>query len=225
MSSIRKIWKNETAFILGGGTSIIEQFGIPAAVVEGIRNKSLTMSAYSDYMKVLWNRNVIGINAAYLIGDWIDFVFFHDEEFWQAHKQELEKHPGTLVTCNSRFQNRPHPKVMYIPKDRSKLYGIHNDSNFISWNHNSGAAAMTLASHLGVNRIVLLGFDMNAPQGVSHFHSEYNQKRLPPFAKHLVGFKQIAEDAKQMGIEIINCSMESAIDIFPKRNLMEVIND
>jgi len=225
MSSISKIWKNETAFILGGGTSILKQFAIPTTVVEGVRNKSLAMSSYSDYMKVLHDRNVIGINAAYLIGDWIDIVFFHDEEFWQANKTELEKHPGQLVTCNSRFMNRPHPKVLYIPKDRSKLYGIHDNPNFVAWNHNSGAAAISLASHLGAKKIILLGFDMNASSGVSHFHSQYNQKRLPPFEKHLFGFPQIAEDAKRLGIEIINCSIESSIDVFEKRNLEEVIND
>lgn len=220
---IDSIWKNETIFIIGGGSSMPYQFDIPQNVIQDVKNKVQPVSSFSPYMNVLHNRKTIGINAAYLIGDWIKIIFFHDEDFWIRNKTGLTNHPGRLICCNNSFVNHPHERVEYLPKDRTKKFGIHSEHDKICWNHNSGAAAITVAANLGAKRIVLLGFDMNAPTGKSHFHSEYNQKRLPPFEKHLLGFAQIASDAKDRGIEIINCSMDSAIDVFPKINLKDIL--
>ncbi len=222
------VWKNETVFIIGGGPSVTAQFSIPKEVVEDVKKQIRPMSVFSDYMTSLHSHYVIGINAAYLLGDWIDIVFFHDSVFFEAHKETLLKHPGLLMTCNNRFLNSPVERVEYIPKDRNKVLGIHTDSTKISWNYNSGAAAITLAAHLGAKKIVLLGFDMGGGPGKeTHFHTEHKPylNREIPFWKHLAGFPKIKEDADRMGIEIINCSPDSAIKEFEKKNIMEVLND
>jgi len=80
-----------------------------------------------------------------------------------------------------------------------------------------------------------LGFDMKLnANSDQHWHDLYGRKeaianrdpRRPfqlPFAKHLMGFQQIARDAKQRGISIINCSPESAITEFPKCNIKDIL--
>jgi hypothetical protein len=44
-----------------------------------------------------------------------------------------------------------------------------------------------------------------------------------PFERHLRGFPEIARDAKQRGIQIINVCPNSAIKEFPKINLKDVL--
>jgi len=224
MSRITPIWKDQDVWIIGGGASIAKQFGVPTHLRQGVLEGSQPVSVYSEYMQALYTKNTIGVNAAYLIGDWIKYILFHDEEFWQAHKKRLEHYPGQLVTCNNRFETRPHERVLFIPKSRVKGYGISEDASTLCWNHNSGAAAISLAAHLGARKIFLLGFDMNI-QGSVHFHNAHKDylKRTPPFERFLLGFPYIAQDAKRRGIEIFNCSPESAIDVFPKVNVKDVL--
>ena len=44
-----------------------------------------------------------------------------------------------------------------------------------------------------------------------------------PFHRHLRGFPQIAKDAKQMGVEILNASPDSAIECFRKVTVKELL--
>jgi hypothetical protein len=51
-------------------------------------------------MQALHSKHVIGINVAFMIGDWIDMVFFGDGGFFLKHKAALAKFPGLKVTCH-----------------------------------------------------------------------------------------------------------------------------
>jgi predicted peroxiredoxin len=46
-----------------------------------------------------------------------------------------------------------------------------------------------------------------------------------PFERHLRGFPDIAKDAKQRGIEILNCSQESVIKEFRKVTVQDCLNN
>ena len=80
--TVPPIWEGDDVWILGGGPSVTMQFGIPNDVVEKVRKQELPPSVYSSYMKDIHNCHVIGINVAYLIGTWIDMVFFGDGKFF-----------------------------------------------------------------------------------------------------------------------------------------------
>jgi hypothetical protein len=96
-------------------------------------------------------------------------------------------------------------------------------------NGNSGGAAISVAAQMGAKKIYLLGFDMKLDEKENqHWHNIYrfnpNKKETQmPFDKHLMGFPKIAEDAKRLGIKIINVNPESAIDVFPKVSLREIL--
>ena len=212
------------------------QFGIPEDVIRDVMLWKLRPSAYSDYMKPIHDKHVIGVNNAYQIGTWIDALFFGDSSWYLVHRQALAKWPGLKVSCSPRFSNR-HGKelegVRYMPKDRTKRHGISNNPCSISWNGNSGAAAINLAIHMGAKRIALLGFDMDVDGNqISHWHGGHNRsstsfkkKKAPPFTRHLMGFGPIAEDAQKLGIEILNVSFVSKIKDFRKVELKDVLGD
>lgn len=225
-----KIWEGATAFILGGGPSISKVFDIPEDIVEGVTSKRILPSAYSKYLEPLHDKHIIGINNAYQIGSWLDVLFFGDCSWYLVHRQALAEWPGLKVTCCPRFEAKKKEEsegIKYLKKD-SRRKGLSNDSKTVCWNSNSGAAGISLATHFGAKRIVLLGFDMAMlTPDVSHWHGSHAEPgtrlKTPPFDRHMKGFPILAQEAKQAGVEILNCSPNSKIKDFPIVSLKEVL--
>jgi len=228
------MWDGGDVWIIGGGPSVAEQFNIPAEVVQSVFSGAEPLSAYSPYMKAIHDKHVIAINVAFRIGDWIDMVFFGDGGFYLANKVALAKFPGLKVSCHSHVCKDNW--VKFLARDGKKPRGISSTPYLVSWNGNSGAAAVSVAVHAGAKRVILLGFDMklnNSNQ--QHYHNAYgrgiiniqdpHKRRKLPFDRHLRGFPIIAQDAGRMGIEIINASPESVISCFRKMTVKEIIDE
>jgi hypothetical protein len=125
--------------------------------------------------------------------------------------------------------------MKYTPRESKHSRGISDNPKMVSWNGNSGAAAISIAANMGAKRIILLGFDMKLDDSKhQHWHNVYNRNYTNPkpnkphhlpFDRHLRGFPEIAKDAKRRGIEILNCCPDSAIKEFPKFSLKELIWD
>lgn len=203
------------------------QFGVPEDVIQNVVDKKWPPVAYSEYMAPIHDKHVIGINNAYQIGTWMDMVFFGDYSWYLIHRNKLAKWPKIKATCSPRFDTRRDnsENIKYVQKDHGHRLGISSDRRKVSWNGNSGAAAISLAVHMGAKRIILLGFDMHMMHGATHWHGGHleKKKRKPPFNRHLKGFPFIAQDAKQMGIEILNASPDSAIKVFRKINVKDLL--
>ena len=237
---VPRIWQDGDCWIIGGGFSLPIQFGVPVDLINNVCLGKASITCYSSYLKELYNKHVIGVNNAYFLGDWIDFLFFGDSSWHLKHRKSLLSWNGIKVSCAPKFGNMTAKKregIKFLAKDKSKSQGITEKSGHVSWNGNSGAAAINLAVHLGVKRILLLGFDMNMDK-YSHWfgsHSEVKsvrsktefnkiyQSKLRIFQRHLKGFPVIAKDAKRLGVEIININPDSAITVFSKVNLKEVL--
>lgn len=229
---VPRFWEDGDVWIIGGGPSITEQFKIPNNIVQGVLRGELPPSAYSPYMSFLHKKHVIGVNAAYLIGDWIDIVFFGDHGFFLRHKAGLAAFPGLKVSCTPYVEK--HKWVKFVARDTSHPRGLTSNPEMVSWNFNSGAAAINLAVHTGARRIILLGFDMKlSSANRQHWHDVYkvgeikSQKQLLrlPFDRHLRPFPMIAQDARKLGVEILNANPDSQIDCFPKFSLKELLYD
>jgi len=229
--TVPQIWKDSECWIIGGGPSMPRQFDVPEDLIRTVTSGRQTASAYSPYLAAIHDKHVIGVNNAYLLGDWLDAMFFGDCAWYVMHRNNLAKWPKLKVTCCARFANHvesKHDNIKYLAKDTNHRTGISDNPSLVSWNWNSGAAAISLAAHFGVNRIVLLGFDMSMDGSRSaHWHAPHGQTKgrvaPPPFARHLKGFPTIAEDAKRRGIEILNASPTSAIQEFPKVAIKELL--
>ena len=234
---VPNIWDGGTVWIIGGGPSLTEQFNIPDEVVQQVRKGEAKPNIYSSYMEVLHDRHVIGVNAAFMIGNWIDMVFFGDKKFYTMYAKQLASFRGLKVTCADYFSNLRGAKenIRYLAKDKQKTWGISPNPKMVGWNSNSGAAAISVAANAKAKRIILLGFDMKLDEKQNqHWHNAYKLKGTSgkkntliklPFKRHLKGFSAIAKDAKSRGIEIINASPDSAIDVFKKMTVEEILNE
>jgi len=210
--SVPKAWKDESCFIIGGGYSA----------------KKLDLSLLKPF-------NVIGCNDAYIYGEEIvDICYFGDLGWYDIHWTDevsyddigtfkgLKHFKNLIVTnCHDKFlekdQETPvNPKVKVL-KRMGK--GINTIPSCVAWNGNTGSSAISLACHLGVKRIYLLGFDMCLTQEGSKQVANWHQNlKNPPnkdvYVKWLEYFKQIKETASMIGLEILNCSKVSRIKEF-----------
>jgi hypothetical protein len=181
-------------------------------------------------MSGIHEKHVIGVNIAFMIGDWIDMVFFGDNGFFLRYQEQLANYPGLRITCTDQ-ETANVSWVKKLDKDKEHPKGISRIPSKVSWNGNSGAAAISVAAHTGASRIILLGFDMNLNENKNqHWHDIYQRGRIDSdqvllrkvsahFDRFLRGFAQIAVDAKELGIEILNASPTSEIKEFPKIKL------
>lgn len=221
---VPRAWENGTAIIIGGGPSIVKQFNIPETVVQDVFTGKSTPAVYSPYLEQIHSSHVIAVNVAYKMGNWVDVVFFGDYSTWQEDKVNLIQFKGLRVSCAKELHNDN--RIKWLEMDSRKRHGITNNPEMVSWNQNSGAASINLAVHLGVKRIILLGFDMNLDTNKNqHWHKFYTtpEKRVyADFKKHLIGFSEIKRDLDLLGIEIINANPDSAITNFTKMAFNEI---
>ena len=238
---VSKIWSG-VCWIIGGGSSVREQFGIPDDLVPETKEE---FEEFGDYLSLIHNDHVIGVNLAAFLGDWVDVAFWGDSSTYLDYKGWFDEFSGLKISTGSKFYEQRYQSIKFLHRNHDK--GITTDPSELSWvGKNSGSAAINLAYHLGCTEIRLLGFDMkNHESGRMHFHTGYPQRdyivtnkdvkegrtKVPRLApqdpyknKFLPGFAKIAKDAEKLGVKIINVSPNSKIKEFPKMSFEEVVN-
>ena len=229
------LWEDGDCWIIGGGTSMPRQFGIPEDVILSVMKGESYPSAYTPYLSALHKEHVIGINNAYQLGSWITFEFFGDFNWYLQHKLYLAEWDGIKVSSATKFGTIRYEGVKYMPKNERKYDGICDVPGMVSWNGNSGIASLSLAYQLGVKRIFLLGFDMKLDENnVSHWHGSHHpdpskrltsnpMKRMSAFNRHTKTIPEVVVDARKLGLEILNVNPDSAIEEFPKIKLEQIL--
>jgi hypothetical protein len=231
---VPKIWEDSEVWILGGGPSLIDCFNIPAEIVNDVRLRKAGIESYSPYLAAIHSKHVIGINVAYQFGNWVDICFFGDKGFYLNNQSGLSHFRKLVVTCCEKVGQSNVSWIKYLPQEKEgklEKEGISTQPDMVCWNKNSGAAAISVAAWAGAKRIVLVGFDMNLDPASKeqHFHNSYREKGkgvLPkqlPFPIHLKAWSKIKSDADNMGIEILNTSLNSAIQELPKVHIKELL--
>lgn len=221
------MWEGGTCFILGGGPSVLKQFNVPNEIIRLVYLGKLNPEAYSPYLEPIHKQHVIAVNVAYKIGSWIDMMIFGDTSTWHEDREGILGFRGLKISCSDTVVGKGTINLKYLGRDPKHKIGISADPSLIAWNKNTGAAAINLAVHTGVKRIVLLGFDMKLdPNQNQHWHKLYvsplNQTNSI-FNKHLIGFPQMKKDLDALGIEVINCNPDSAIECFQKVNFKDLV--
>lgn len=209
--SVPPLWNGSTSFILGGGPSLNN------VNLDLIRKRRIIAvnNAFGDPVK-----DEEGNTIAYKPRDWIDIVFFGDERWYRWHRKSLKEFYGLIVTSRSNL-HKTDKKV--LATCRGKAMGLEKRRRFIAWNKSSGAAAINLAFHLGSKRIVLLGFDMRRVDDCANWHKDHPSPDKNPYERFLTAFPLIKRDAEKAGLEIINCTPDSALTIFPIMTLEEYL--
>jgi len=88
---------------------------------------------------------------------------------------------------------------------------------------NSGAGAIALAASHGAQCVYLLGYDCQLTGGKAHWHGNHpkglgNAGSVDKWPRQ---FRMLA--ARLPNIKIINCTRETALDVFPRGTLEDVL--
>lgn len=91
---------------------------------------------------------------------------------------------------------------------------------------NSGYQALNIALHFKPNKIILIGFDMkDSADGRHNIDGDHppSLKRGFNSERNINSFRSVAELLETMGVKVYNCTLDSALDCFEKRELIDVI--
>lgn len=239
--SVPKIWKDSECWIIGGGASVRDQFGIPESLVPETKEQ---FREFGDYLSSIHDKRVIGVNMACFLGDWVDVAFWGDSDTYTDQREWFSDFGGLKVSCHPSFDGKKFPDVMYLKRFKSRTQGITLNPSEVGWGFNSGFAALNLAVHLGAKKIVLLGFDMykHPKHGRVHWHAGYIDKtKIPtrrqrmngitaprastraPFSKHMEMFPIAAKEIDKLGIQVLNACPDSALKCFPRVSVQEAL--
>ena len=191
---IRPTWRGETAFLLGGGPSL------PL-----------------DRLEELRKFHVIAINQARRVAPWAEVLYFGDCNWFEQNKATLHRFKQLRITLCIKVRNDP---SFILLRCRSNK-GLDSNPGWLA-SINSGYAAINLAYHFGVKRIVLMGYDMDASKA-ANWHKDYKVENLM-IHKAVNAFHTLVAPLEEACVEVVNTSKESLLTMFPFSPLDKEIN-
>ncbi len=223
------MWEDGECWIIGGGASLARQFGIPDDTIKNVESGQDPITIYSDYMKPIHDKHVIGVNLSFMFGPWVSMLYFCDTTFYRTYRKQINDFHNLKVTCVNHIDRNLKSSCINIKRmRRTNRPGLSKKPDTINWNYNSGAAAIDFAVKVGVKRILLLGFDMKPfEDGRTHWHEGYQNYLKPTreqvFTRFLKVFPKLAIDLKHRGVEVLNVNPDSALEDFKKVSLKDVL--
>jgi len=144
---------------------------------------------------------------------------------WWANKKGLPGFLGTKLCHDTEVcaTFRDVHKLEVEPHDRM----LFSNPGVVGSGGNSGFQALNLVVQFGAKRIVLIGFDMHAGNGV-HWYGPNNGRHMRnptdfSFVHWRDAFARNAPKLKRMGVEVVNASADSALVCFEHLPLEEVL--
>lgn len=201
---VKPVWRGRTVVVIAGG---------PSVTIEDMRRVGIA--------RLNGKIRVIAIKDAVFPAWWADWVHGCDAMWWQVHIQQLQWFSGRKTTL---VETLPAKWGVHVLRNTGR-HGFDEDPATCRSGGNSGYQAMHCAIHAGASRIVMLGMDLKKTEdGRRHWfeshpyqaHTDYAETMLPSFETLL----PVIEERR---IEVVNCSTESIIDCFPKRELRSVL--
>lgn len=199
------MWRGETVAILAGGPSLsAEQVARVRAAHEAGRCRA------------------IAINNSVELAPWADALYFCDRKWFDWHRPRVVTFGGLKVTLEN-YELAEHG-----------VRGLHNMGpvGFFAepWGvytgKNSGYQAIHLAAHAQSARVVLLGYDMRLVDGRSHWHDGHVEARGTKYAAVMLPhFGALKAPLEARGVEVINATPGSALEVWPRRALADVLLD
>ena len=195
-------WAGETAYLLGCGPSL---------------NRA--------DVNCLRGRRVIVINDAYQMVPDAEILYWCDIKWWNQHQERVaETFKGRLIAT---LENQ----IDGVRALRNAgQFGLSVDSGAICNGSNSGYQAINLAVHLGAKRIVLLGYDMQVVKDQLHWQPRTDMQTAQGFQRTLQTvmlpkFESLREPLRKAGVEVVNCTVNSALKVWPFRPLGQVLRE
>lgn len=159
---------------------------------------------------------VIAINDSWELAPWADMLYAADYGWWLRHPN-AHAFPNLKVACKNENSAKFGATVL---KSQGYL-GWSDDPRSVFDGGHSGYQAIQVAAHYA-KTILLLGYDLKASNGRNNW---YDNRKTKPFQRWLDTYATLASAARSRNITIVNCSRDTALTVFPRHPLREVLCD
>jgi hypothetical protein len=196
---VPKLWPESTIVCIGCGPSLTQED------VDYCRGRA----------------RVIAVKDAWRLASWADALYACDGKYWDFYKG-VPEFTGLKfgLTVDGRW-----PDVQALRN--TGMDGLEVDPSGLRTGQNSGYQAVNLAVHLGARRIVLVGYDMQRVKGRAHFYGEHPpggyQHTASPYGLFQQCFATIVEPLTALGIDLVNCSRQTALTCIPQQALSDAL--
>lgn len=175
---------------------------------------------------------VVAVNDAWRLFPFAAVLYACDEAWWDVYD-------GARAFAGERWSS--HGNAQHNDKRAcaarhglalirgSEGEGFARDPGLVHYGDNSGHQAVNLAAHFigWCGRIVLVGFDLRAPEGRRHFFGDHpgrlhRSKAGSELDRYFASFIRRFETAARLlpqGIEIVNATPDSALTCFRRMDL------
>jgi len=202
---VPRLWPGKTCVILGGGSSLTQ------ADVDYVRGKAKVIA--------IKETGACSLPGRPPLAPWADVLYGCDAKYWK-YENGAPTFKGLKFALEPQTTAWPGVQVL---RDLGHD-GLELDASGLRTGHNSGYQAINLAVHLGVKRIVLLGFDMWAgPQGDQNWFGPHPNHVVSPYAIFLTRFTSIVQPLKDAGVTVLNASRFTVLNAFPRVKLEEIV--
>lgn len=167
----------------------------------------------------------IAINDSYLLAPWATYHYFCDKQWWSWHhdKPQYRAYQGIRITAEPAVSAAWPPDAYRVRGAQAS--GISTDPEVVNYGKNSGYQALNVAVLMGARRIILLGYDMKiAKSGAAHWFGDHPNKVRSNYPSWLSGFSVAADQLAEMGVEVINCSPDTALTCFKQMSLESALS-
>lgn len=168
-------------------------------------------------------------------------LYFADGRWWEWHDKGIARTGLTAAEVQQRFREFAGIKVTIWSNESYKVtdeavFRLRNvdgstgdpvlsaEPNGLATGRNSGYQAVNFAVLAGAARIVLLGYDMQMDKQAHWFGDHPVATHHSTVAMFRNGFQKLAR-RMPAGLEIINCSAQTALTCFPRGSLESVLPD
>lgn len=162
----------------------------------------------------------LAIKDAWRLCPWAELLYGCDHHWWEANKAAHEYRGIRVVYAPETIKRWP--AIKFLKVDIASAHDLtlqFGKVGKVGWGGNSGFHAINLAVQFGAKRLVLVGFDMRVDKG-KHFFGTHKYGEARPNEKTVAMWRQILDAQapllSSLGVEVINCSLVSALQAYPK---------
>jgi len=175
----------------------------------------------------------IVINDSYRLAPWADALYAADLKWWHVHHERAKQDFDGRMYSIEDTGDRKNPRIaeqLYGVKvygqERVKEVlhtGLSRVPGVLRLGGLSGYQAINLAYLWGAKVILLLGYDLQLTGGQRHWFGDHKDglTNSSDYDKRIRHFKTI--NPTDYGIEIINCSRQTAMQCFPRMTIQEAL--
>jgi hypothetical protein len=207
---IPRAWPDSTIVLIGGGPSLTRP------QVESARQAWIAGRI-----------RVLGCNEAYQAAPWIDGLYADSRPWWEQHIEAVrDVHLAMLFSADEKACDM---YGLWYVASRPEL-GLSGQGGCIHTGRagsHAGLHLLNLAVLLGAARILLLGYDCRVAAAPPPRSCYGNAAAAPAVAEQfdcwVDAYRHAADDAAELGVAVLNCSPDSAIDAFPRTRIGAVL--